>query len=128
MRPTRYIAFLAAAGLVALPGAPAIGKGGNDNRVIRTGACTDGSTWKLKVKPDDGRLEVEFEIDQNRNGVRWNVTIRRNGAVAARGARTTQAPSGSFSFKRRVAGGSGDRIAAVAKRSGATCRGAATAA
>jgi hypothetical protein len=123
MRPTRHIAIAAAAGLVALPGTPAVGKNGNDNRVIKTGSCTDGSRWKLKVKPDDGRLEVEFEVDQNRNGVRWNVTVRRNGAAAASGARTTAAPSGSFSFERRISGASGDQISAVAKRSGASCRG-----
>ena len=44
-----------------------------------TRKCTDGSTAKLKVKPDNGRLETEFEVDQNRNGVTWKVTITRNG-------------------------------------------------
>ena len=44
---------------------------------------------KLKVKHDDGRIEVEFEADQNRNGVRWNVEFRRNGRLVFTGARTT---------------------------------------
>jgi hypothetical protein len=117
---------LTTAALAALPTtAPA--KNGGGDRVIRTGSCTDGSTWKLKVKPDDGRLEVEFEVDQNRNGVRWTVALLRNGTKVAGGKRTTRAPSGSFSFERRIAGSSGDKITARAKRSGASCRGSATA-
>ena len=32
------------------------------------GTCTDSSRAKLKLKPDDGRVEVEFEVDENRNG------------------------------------------------------------
>ena len=43
------------------------GDGGARERVA--GNCTSGATSKLKAKPDDGRLEVEFEVDQNRNGV-----------------------------------------------------------
>src|SRR6478672_10829834 len=37
--------------------------GGDDDRVIRTGTCSSGAGWKLKVKTDDGRLEVEGEVD-----------------------------------------------------------------
>ena len=77
---------------IALPGA-ALAKGGDDDdnggggggnsRETRvSGSCTAGSSAKLKAKPDDGRLEAEFEVDQNRNGVTWRVVIRRNGAVA----------------------------------------------
>ena len=67
---------------------------------------------------------MEFEVDQNRNDVRWNVRIRRNGRSVASGARRTKAPSGSFSFERKIANPAGkDRISAVARRaSGETCR------
>lgn len=105
------------------------GKGGGKNRGVRvTGSCTDGSTAKLKVKPDDGRLEAEFEVDQNRNGVTWNVTIRRNGRVAVSTRATTRAPSGSFSVERKIADGSGsDRITARAvSPTGSVCTAAAT--
>jgi hypothetical protein len=125
MTISRHIAAVAAIALLAGPGASALGKGGG-NRVVRSGSCSDGSSWKLKVKPDAGRIEVEFEVDQNRNGVPWNVVLRRNGKVAASGSRTTRAPSGSFSFNRRIAGTSGAKITATAKRSGGTCRGVAT--
>ena len=103
--------------------APSPGKDG-DGRVIRTGDCAGASNWKLKAKPDDGRLEVEFEVDQNRNNVAWKVKLRRNGKTLVSTTRRTQAPSGSFSLERRIANPAGtDKISAVATRDGETCRG-----
>ena len=79
---------------VALAAAPAgIAKDG-DVRV--RGTCTKSSTSKLKLSEEDGRIEVEFEVDQNRNGVRWNVLVLQNGRRVARMTRVTRAPSGSF--------------------------------
>jgi hypothetical protein len=79
---------------VALVAAPAgIAKDG-DVRV--RGACTKASTSKLKLSDEDGRIEVEFEVDQNRNGVRWNVVLLQNGTRIARLSRVTRGPSGSF--------------------------------
>ena len=77
--------------LVAVP--VGIAKDG-DIRV--RGTCTKSSTSKLKLSEEDGRIEVEFEVDQNRNGVRWNVVLLQNGQRIARMARVTKAPSGSF--------------------------------
>jgi hypothetical protein len=101
--------------------------GGNKTTRV-TGRCTDGSTSKLKVKPDDGRLETEFEVDQNRNGVTWKVTLRRNGALAVKTHARTKAPSGSFSVERRLTNGAGsDRISARATSpSGEVCTASAT--
>jgi len=59
------------------------------------------------VSPDDGRIETEFEVDQNRNGVTWRVVLRRDGAVAVRTKATTRGPSGSFEIERRLADGPG---------------------
>ncbi len=69
------------------------------NDVIRRGSCSDASDWKLKVSPDNGGLEVEFEVDQNVSGDRWQVRIRHDGDVAFRGTRTTGGASGSFSVR-----------------------------
>jgi hypothetical protein len=124
MRTLKLLLPLAA--LVALLAAsiPASAKNGNDGRVLKSGDCTGSANWKLKAKPDDGRLEVEFEVDQNRNGVKWDVRIRRNGTSVATGSRRTKAPSGSFSFERSIADPAGtDSITAVARRAGETCRG-----
>ncbi|HEU6445621.1 MAG TPA: hypothetical protein VFL61_11235 [Gaiellaceae bacterium] len=106
---------------------PALAPGKNSPGVTRSGACTGGgATWKLKAKHDDGLVEAEFEVDQNRNGRRWNVVITRNGKVVFRGVRVTRPPSGSFSLTRRMANAAGrDRIVATARAvaGGAVCRG-----
>jgi hypothetical protein len=67
-----------------------------DGDIRVRGKCSKASTSKLKLSAEDGRIEVEFEVDQNRNGVRWNVVITQNGKRAARMSRVTKAPSGSF--------------------------------
>jgi hypothetical protein len=56
--------------------------------------------------------------------VRWTVRLSRNGKVVARGRAVTKAPSGSFSFERRLADPAGrDRISARAvSPSGEICR------
>ena len=65
MRRTLTAAALSTALLVT--GAPlatsAVASGGNDDRVIRTGSCSGSADWKLKAKSDDGRIEVEWEVD-----------------------------------------------------------------
>ena len=115
---TMLITLLVAASL--LP-ATALGKGGNPG-VIKRGKCSNGAAWKLKGKNDDGLIEVEFEVDQNVNGRRWNVVLKRNGATVFRGVRVTRAPSGSFSVNRRIRGTAGaDRISAVATTAGGRC-------
>jgi hypothetical protein len=109
--------------LVAVPTAPA-----KDGDVLVRGTCTGATTSKLKLSEEDGRIEVEFEVDQNRNGVRWTVTLRRPTTVLERTTRVTRGPSGSFELRRVVGNRAGpDRIIARATRSsGEVCRAAAT--
>jgi hypothetical protein len=119
------IAVGAVAAAVAVPGA--IAKDGNRVRVA--GTCTNAASAKLKLGAEDGRIEVEFEVDQNRNGVRWQVTLRRNGSLVSSTSATTRAPSGSFTVRRVIADtpGSADRVTAVAVRpGGASCTAVAT--
>jgi hypothetical protein len=109
---------------------PAVAPAKNNPGVMRTGVCSGlGASWKLKAKHDDGRVETEFEVDQNRSGRRWNVVIRRNGVVVFRGSRITRPPSGSFSVNRRIGNAAGpDRIVATARSvvGGGVCRGVVT--
>jgi hypothetical protein len=115
------------AGLVVIASTATAAGAKGDPGVIKRGKCSVHSTWKLKAKNDDGRIETEFEVDQNRVGKRWRVTIFRNGSKVFSGIRTTRAPSGSFSVERLLAGTAGtDRIVAKARAlsSGETCRGA----
>ena len=116
---------LGVTGLAVLGAAPA--QAGDDYRVIRTGSCSGAGTWKLKAKADDGRIEVEFEVDTNRNGQTFDVRLRRDGALFFSGARTTQAPSGSFSVERRISNSAGDDvIVGRAVRGSNVCRGQVT--
>jgi osmotically-inducible protein OsmY len=95
-----------------------------DRAPVTPGKCTSSSTSKIKAKLDDGRIESEFEVDQNANGRRWSVVLRRNGRVAFRGIRTTRGPSGSFELRRFLSNGPGrDRIVATARalRGGEVC-------
>src|SRR5436190_1356151 len=123
MLTTRSLSFSLVLAIAALAPAAANAKDGGGNAKRVSGSCSSHSTAKLKVKPDNGRLETEFEVDQNRSGVTWKVTIRRNGAVALHRSATTRAPSGSFSVERLLANGSGtDKISARATSpSGEVC-------
>jgi hypothetical protein len=108
---------------------PAVAPGKGNPGVIRSGKCSGGATWKLKAKNDDARLEIEFEVDQNVSGRRWNVVINRGSRVIFRGARTTAPPSGSFTVRRLPANPAGsDRITATARSAAGNqvCRGALT--
>ena len=108
----RTAIYALALGLVLAAAPVAAAKSGD--RVF-TGACSGASTWKLKLGNENGRISTELEIDQNRVGRVWTVAITDNGTTIFRGARTTTAPSGSFTVRRVIANPPGaDRITANA--------------
>ena len=94
---TKRIVFALVTAFVLL--VPAGIASASQNDVIREGSCFDASDWKLKVSPEDGRLEVEFEVDQNVSGDRWRVRLLHGGDLAFRGIRTTMGASGSFEVR-----------------------------
>ena len=111
-------------GLLGAGASSASARDDDDDRVIRTGSCSAGADWKLKVKSDDGRLEVEGEIDSNVAGQRWRWTLRHNGSVSDRGVATTTPRSGSFEVERKVVDLAGtDTLVFRAVRDGQVCRG-----
>jgi hypothetical protein len=111
---------LFAAALLAVPAAFA--QGGHDRGVRVRGVCTQQSTSTLKLSREDRGIEVEFEVDQNRNAVPWKVALSRNGHQVALLRATTHAPSGSFEVRRVIAGRLGTtHVSARAIRSGETC-------
>lgn len=102
---------ISAAALAVAPLASA--KGGDPVRV--RGVCTQSSTAKLKLSNENGRIEVEFEVDQNRNSRLWNVRLSDDGHRVFTGARRTVAPSGSFTLRVLIPNRSGvDTITARA--------------
>ena len=126
---TKLIVFaLAVLAAAAFATSAALASGG-DREVIKRGSCTGNATWKLKAKADDGRIETEFEVDQNRVGRKWRVVLKQNGVVRADVIKTTQAPSGSFELRRLLPnkpGGDFIVAKATALATGQTCRGALT--
>ena len=124
-RSTKMAVALGLAAAVAVP-SMAVARGGDDVR--RAGTCTANATSKIKLSDEDGRIEVEFEVDQNRNGVPWRVVITRNGSRVFSGVRTTRAPSGSFSVRRVISNAAGSDVvrATATSPSGQVCRATAT--
>ena len=108
MRRTLTAAALSTALLVA--GAPlassAVAKGGDD-RVIRTGSCSGTADWKLKATSDNGRIEIEWEVDSNHAGQTWRVRVRDDGVLVVKTRATTGGASGSFSVQRSIANRAG---------------------
>lgn len=87
-RSTAALALTAAAlvGGVLVAG-PADAKAG---RVTKSGSCTAGGTWKLKAGPQNGSIEVEYEVNA-RSGQKWKVVIKDNGITRVSTTKTTVA-------------------------------------
>jgi hypothetical protein len=114
------LAAVAALVLFAVPAAFAAPA--KDGDIRAAGTCTKASSAKLKLGQEDGRIEVEFEVDQNRVGRAWTVVLRQNGAIIRRLTKVTRAPSGSFEVRVLAGNKAGtDRFVATASRPGETC-------
>jgi hypothetical protein len=123
-RSTRPAAALAALALPLALAAPASASHGGGGDVRTSGGCSGSAHWKLKAKADNGRIEVEGEIDSNRTGQVWTWRFKHNGSVSAKGTAKTGAPSGSFEVKRRMANLAGtDHFVFRAVHAGQVCRG-----
>ena len=98
MRKRLTIGLAAVFALGALAVAPsALAKDGD---VIKEGNCTEGSEWKLKLSEENGKIEVEFEVDQNKVGDEWRVTLKHDGERFFRAVRETKGDSGSFEVRK----------------------------
>jgi hypothetical protein len=100
---------IAATALVAAFGAPIAFAGpasashGGGSAIQSRGACVGGGAFKLQAKHDDGRIEVEYQVDTNRVGQVWHVRLADNRAIFFNGTARTTAPSGSFEIHKRTA-------------------------
>ena len=126
MRTTRAFAPAAIAITAVLLTTAAPAAVAKDGDVRREGRCSPSGQWKVKASPENGRIEVEGEVDTNRNGQSWYWSIRHNGPIVASGKRRTVAPSGSFEVRRVLANRRGtDTFVFTARRAGTqqVCRG-----
>jgi hypothetical protein len=101
---------------------PAQAQGGDAVRAA--GPCGRG-VWTLKAKPDNGLIEIEFEVDTNRAGQVWHVRVKDNRHLVVDRNAITKAPSGSFTVRAATANRAGtDVIRAHAIRGDRVCGGA----
>jgi len=89
-----------------------------DGDIIRRGQCANGIKTKLKASPENGQIEVEYELDDAPPGELWQVILRKNGKVILRTSKRTNGV-GDLEVRKVTPNGSGsDRIEASARRSG----------
>jgi hypothetical protein len=118
---TAVLGIMSTLALGTIAAAPAYAKGGG---VTTNGDCSMTSTSKLKLSHDDNVIQTEFEVDSNQVGQVWHVVLRDNGTRVFRTTKTTTAPSGSFTVRRRIPNLAGtDDIVAKATNAttGETC-------
>jgi hypothetical protein len=130
MKITRTItaAALVSTTALAVLGAGAQSASAKGFEVRSSGSCSASTDWKLKAKAEDSsRIEVELEVDSNRVGQKWYLSMNDNGHRFYTSSRRTLAPSGSFSVERHPVNRAGtDHITAVVRNSvsGEVCRAA----
>ena len=125
-RRLAQVAALSLASLALIVPTTAMAKDGD---VIRRGACSNHSDWKLKLSPENGQIEVEFEVDTPKIGQVWSVRLKQNGVRFFKADRVTKSPSGSFSVRRVRPNTSGPDVfvgKAINYKTGEVCRGTAT--
>jgi len=117
-------ALLAALVLAAALPPPALARGGDDVRV--SGSCGRGASAELRLKGDDGTIEVELRVRRGRAGERWSVALVHERRVAWRGRATTRGDG--FRIRRTLPNYPGaDEIAVRATNPrGLTCQTTAT--
>ena len=122
MSPRMLILAALTAALTTFAFAPVASAKNGDVRV--KGTCSGASSAKLKLSREDGGIEVEFEVDQNRTGVPWRVVLKHDRRTVFRGTRVTRAPSGSFELRRVTANRPGTHVisAQATSRAGEVCR------
>jgi hypothetical protein len=120
---------IAVAGVLVFTAAGATSAFAKDGDVVHRGSCSGASDWKLKLSPDNGKIEVEYEVDSNHAGQTWRVKLFENGNRIFAGTKMTQGASGSFTVRtlaRNTAGSDAFRAHARNVGGGETCGGSAS--
>jgi hypothetical protein len=86
--------------LAARPVAALAKDGPGEVRVA--GVCGKGATSKLRLRARDGGIELRFEVDHNRVGTVWRVSLVHERRVAWKGSAKTTRSGGSFEVRRTL--------------------------
>jgi hypothetical protein len=102
------------------------GRRGGDVRVA--GVCGRGVTSSLRLRADDGRIEVRFGLRQTRGRGVWRIAIVHEDRVSSRATRRTARSDDSFELRRALPDlrGSDSVVVHAWGPSGLGCRAAAT--
>jgi hypothetical protein len=117
MKARLLTSILALSGALLVPGF-AHDDHDHDHELIRQSACGGGVKSKVSASPENGRIEVEYEVDNAQPGDTWRIVIRRNGKVILRTRKRVNA-AGNAEIRVLTPNGNGnERIAASATRVG----------
>jgi hypothetical protein len=75
------------------------GGGGEGGEVRVAATCGRGTTGSLRVRADDGALELRFRLRQTRGRGAWRIAVVHERRVAARAARKTSRGEDSFELR-----------------------------
>jgi hypothetical protein len=85
--------------------------GGGDVRVA--GSCGRGATSSLRLRSDDGRLEMRFRVEQRRGRGLWRITVVHEQRISSRTTKRTTRSDRTFELRRRMADLPGSDTVAV---------------
>jgi hypothetical protein len=88
---------------LALPLAASADDGDDDRREVRRAAvCTGSSEAELRLRAEDGEIEVRFEIDARGTRSTWTVVLLHERRIAFRGKLSKRGRSGGLELRRVV--------------------------
>lgn len=64
--------------------------------------CGRGATASLRLRPDDGQIELRFRLRQRRGRGVWRIAIVHEQRVSSRATKRTTRSDDSFELRRRL--------------------------
>ena len=96
------IALLALAFSAGAAQASGDDRGGGGGDVRAAGVCGRGATASLRLRTEDGRIEVRFQLRQRSGRGVWRITIVHEQRVSSRATRRTTRGDDSFELRRML--------------------------
>ena len=106
-------AIVAAAGSLAVAAPAAADGGGDDDDVRVRGTCTGSSRANLRVRADDARIRVEFELEPARRSGSWRLVVLHERRIVYRSTLAAPRGGGRLRLRRTVADWFGSDTIAV---------------
>jgi hypothetical protein len=126
VRRVFFLAVLLLAVVSAAAGSARADRGGRDVRAA--GDCARGATAALRLRAQDGAIELRFRLQQRRGHGPWRITIVHERRVSGHATRRTARSDDSFELRRMLPDlpGSDAIVVSAWGPRGLGCRAAAT--